>query len=170
MENRIYLAGGCFWGVAEYYRRLKGVISTKVGYAQGHTQAPSYREVCTGMTNHTETVEVLYNPEEITLDQIIEHFFRMIDPTSLNKQGNDIGTQYRSGIYSTNVLELEFIENQIKTYQNRYTDPIVVEVEPLKNFYEAEIEHQDYLVKNPSGYCHINFNLIKPEELKKSNG
>lgn len=166
MTNKIYLAGGCFWGVAEYYRRLKGIESTVVGYAQGHTENPTYREVCTQATNHTETVEVIYHPDEISLERVLEHFFRMIDPTSLNRQGNDVGTQYRSGIYSEDDDELETIKEIVSSYQVHYRAPIVVEVEKLKNFYVAEIEHQDYLVKNPSGYCHIDFSLIKKEELK----
>lgn len=166
MNKTIYLAGGCFWGVAEYYRRLKGIVSTEVGYAQGTTENPTYREVCTQTTNHTETVEVVYDANEISLEKVIEHFFRMIDPTSLNRQGNDIGTQYRSGIYSKDLEEVEEIIKLVESYQPHYDQPIVVEVEQLKDFYKAEEEHQDYLVKNPFGYCHINFNLIKPEELK----
>lgn len=165
--KKIVLAGGCFWGVAEYYRRLHGIESSKAGYAQGHVENPSYRQVCTQETGHTESVEVVYNPDEISLEKIIEHFFRMIDPTTLNRQGNDIGTQYRSGIYPDNQEELEFVQQLVDSYRPLYAQPIVVEVEPLKNFYVAELEHQDYLVKNPFGYCHINFNLIKPEELKK---
>lgn len=166
MNKTIYVAGGCFWGVAEYYRRLNGVISSVVGYAQGHTENPTYREVCTQETYHTETVEVIYDADVISLEKIIEHLFRMIDPTSVNRQGNDIGTQYRSGIYLTDEKELEEIKTLVKTYQQYYTQPIAVEVEMLKNFYRAESEHQDYLVKNPSGYCHIDFSLIKKEELK----
>lgn len=166
MNKTIYLAGGCFWGVAEYYRRLKGIFSTEVGYAQGTTENPTYREVCTQTTNHTETVEVVYNTDEISLEKVIEHFFRMIDPTTLNRQGNDIGTQYRSGIYSKDLEEVEEIIKMVESYQAHYDKPIVVEVEQLKEFYKAEEDHQDYLVKNPFGYCHINFNLIKPEEMK----
>lgn len=166
MLNKIYLAGGCFWGVAEYYRRLKGVESTVVGYAQGHTANPTYREVCTQTTNHTETVEVIYDDSIISLEKIIEHFFRMIDPTVLNRQGNDVGTQYRTGIYSLTTEENDLIKEIVKGYQPHYNKEIVVEVEVLKNFYLAETEHQDYLVKNPYGYCHINFSLIKKEELK----
>ena len=165
-NKRIYFAGGCFWGVAEYYRRLKGVESTTVGYAQGDTHNPTYREVCTQTTHHTETVEVVYHPDEISLEKLIEHFFRMINPTLLNRQGNDIGTQYRTGIYSEDNEEVLRIKEIVSTYQDDYDKPIVVEVDPLKVFYKAEEEHQDYLVKNPMGYCHISFSLIKPEELK----
>lgn len=163
MSQIIYLAGGCFWGVAEYYRRLKGIVEVEVGYAQGTVENPRYQEVCTGRTHHTETVKVTY---DLPLEKVIEHFFRMIDPTTLNKQGNDIGTQYRSGIYTTNAQDVEKIRTIVSSYQQFYTKPIVVEVEELKSYYPAEEYHQDYLVKNPSGYCHINFNLIKPEELR----
>lgn len=166
MNQTIYLAGGCFWGVAEYYRRLKGIVSTEVGYAQGHKENPSYQEVCSQNTGHTETVEVVYNSNEITLEKVLEHFFRMIDPTTLNRQGNDIGTQYRSGIYTKDETELDIINDIIKQHQLNYTKPIVVEVGLLTSYYPAEEYHQDYLVKNPSGYCHINFSLIKKEELK----
>lgn len=166
MNQTIYLAGGCFWGVAEYYRRLKGIVSTEVGYAQGHKENPSYQEVCSQNTGHTETVEVVYNSNEITLEKVLEHFLRMIDPTTLNRQGNDIGTQYRSGIYTKDETELDIINDIIKQHQLNYTKPIVVEVGLLTSYYPAEEYHQDYLVKNPSGYCHINFSLIKKEELK----
>lgn len=162
----VYLAGGCFWGVAEYYRRLKGVISTKVGYAQGHTQNPSYREVCQNDTGHAETVEVIYDETVISLEKIVEHFFRIVDPTLLNRQGNDIGTQYRTGIYTLDEAELTSLKQLVKSYQPYYAQPIVVEVELLTHFYLAETEHQDYLVKNPFGYCHVNFSVIKNDELK----
>lgn len=162
----IYLAGGCFWGVGEYYRRLKGVQEVEVGYAQGTKENPTYQEVCTGFTGHTETVKVVYDESVISLEKVLEHFFRMIDPTTLNRQGNDIGTQYRSGIYYIDGKEEPIIKSYVDSQQNQYRDEIVVEIEPLKQFFRAEEYHQDYLVKNPMGYCHINFNLIKPEELK----
>ncbi len=167
MKNKkIYVAGGCFWGVNEYYRRLKGVNAVVSGYAQGHTVNPTYQEVCSQTTNHTETVEINYNPDEISLRQIVDHFFRMIDPTLLNRQGNDVGTQYRSGLYALDKEEVQELMSIVKSYQLNYDRPIVVEVEPLTSFYVAEENHQDYLVKNPGGYCHIDFSLIKKEELK----
>lgn len=165
MENaKIVLGGGCFWGVEEYYRRLKGVLSTRVGYAQGVTDHPTYEEVCSMETNHAEVVEVTYDPSILSLEKILEHLFRMIDPTSLNQQGNDIGTQYRTGVYYETADERKVIEKFIAKEQQAYSVPIVVEVEPLKTFWEAEPMHQQYLVKNPNGYCHINFQLIKPSE------
>ncbi len=165
MENaKIVLGGGCFWGVEEYYRRLKGVLSTRVGYAQGVTDHPTYEEVCSMETNHAEVVEVTYDPSILPLEKILEHLFRMIDPTSLNQQGNDIGTQYRTGVYYETADERKVIEKFIAKEQQAYSVPIVVEVEPLKTFWEAEPMHQQYLVKNPNGYCHINFQLIKPSE------
>lgn len=162
----IVVAGGCFWGVEEYYKRLKGVISTKVGYAQGFTEEPSYEAVCTMETDHAEVVEVTYDANVITLENILEHLFRMIDPLSLNQQGGDVGTQYRTGVYYSDPQDLPIIKAFFAQEQQAYSAPIAVEVEPLKTFWQAEEMHQDYLAKNPRGYCHINFALIKPRELK----
>lgn len=162
----IVVAGGCFWGVEEYYKRLKGVISTTVGYSQGMTDHPTYEEVCTMETDHAEVVEVVYDHNIITLENILEHLFRMIDPLSLNQQGGDVGTQYRTGIYYSDSKDLPIIKHFFMQEQQAYSAPIAVEVEPLKNFWNAEEMHQDYLAKNPRGYCHINFSLIKPRELK----
>ncbi len=171
MENKdyirtIYLAGGCFWGVEEYYRRLKGIIATEVGYAQGHTEHPSYEEVCTGTSGHTETVKVIYDHRDLALVQVLDHFFRMIDPTQVNRQGNDVGTQYRSGIYTTNHNDLLIAQDFVQERQSHYKDRIAVEVELLKNYFPAEEHHQIYLAKNPGGYCHIDFSLIEKDELK----
>lgn len=163
-ESSIVVAGGCFWGVEEYYRQLKGVISTRVGYAQGVSDHPTYEAVCTMETGHTEVVEVTYDSGQLSLEKILEHLFRMIDPTSLNQQGNDVGTQYRTGVYYKTREERNIIEQFIAQEQQAYSVPIAVEVEPLKTFWEAEPMHQKYLVKNPNGYCHINFSLIKPSE------
>lgn len=170
MDNRdireIVVAGGCFWGVEEYYKRLKGVISTEVGYAQGITDNPSYEEVCTMTTDHAEVVKVIYDADIISLEKILEHLFRMIDPLSLNQQGGDVGTQYRTGVYYSDRNDLPAIKAFISKEQQAYSAPIAVEVEPLRSFWSAEEMHQDYLEKNPRGYCHINFALIKPNELK----
>lgn len=162
----IVVAGGCFWGVEEYYKRLKGVISTKVGYAQGITESPTYEAVCTMETDHAEVVEVTYDANVITLENILEHLFRMIDPLSMNQQGGDVGTQYRTGVYYQDSQDLPIIKAFFNQEQEAYSAPIAVEVEPLKIFWQAETMHQDYLSKNPQGYCHINFALIKPRELK----
>lgn len=166
MKRRIILAGGCFWGVEAYYQRLKGILTTNVGYANGNIENPTYEQVCSGVATHAEVVEVIYNDSEISLEKVLEHFFRMIDPFALNKQGNDIGIQYRSGIYYENLEDKLVIEKFLKTEQSKYKKPFAVEVKPLKNYYLAENYHQDYLIKNPTGYCHINLNIIKPEELK----
>lgn len=162
----IVVAGGCFWGVAEYYRRLKGVNQVTVGYAQGWLKDPTYQAVCQGDSGHVEAVRVNYDPATLSLNNILEHLFRMIDPTSLNKQGNDVGTQYRTGVYYKTAEEKAVIENYFDQVKGHYHLPLVVEMLPLDNFYNAEDYHQDYLVKNPSGYCHVDFRKIKPEELK----
>lgn len=162
----IVFAGGCFWGVEAYFKQLKGVYDTNVGYANGNKENPSYTEVCNGVATHAEVVKIDYEPKEISLEKLLEHFFRIIDPTSLNRQGNDKGIQYRSGIYYTE-LETKDISNKfIAEEQKNYQKPIVVSVEPLKNFYLAETYHQDYLDKNPTGYCHVDLGLVKDEEKK----
>lgn len=164
--KKIVLAGGCFWGVEEYYRRLKGVGETRVGYAQGIIENPSYQDVCSGRTNHAEVAEIEYDPTVISFEMVLEHLFRIIDPTSLNKQAHDVGTQYRVGVYPDNDEEIELVKAFIQKRQADYSKPIVLEVERLRDFYDAETYHQKYLVKNPGGYCHVNMNLIRPEERK----
>lgn len=164
--QEIVVAGGCFWGVEEYYQRLKGVIATETGYAQGIKDNPTYEEVCTMTTDHAEVVKVTYDADVISLEKILEHLFRMIDPISLNQQGGDVGTQYRTGVYYTNNADLPIIKAFITKEQQAYSAPIAVEVEKLTKMWPAEEYHQTYLQKNPSGYCHINFSLIKPNELK----
>jgi len=156
--KEIALAGGCFWGVDEYFSRKKGVISTKAGYANGIKENPTYNEVCTGRTGHAETVLVKYDEAVITLTEILEKFFKVIDPTILNRQGNDRGTQYRTGIYYLDEADIPKIEEFIESKRSEYSAPIVTEILPLKNFYDAEEYHQDYLKKNPRGYCHIDLN------------
>lgn len=166
-NKTITLAGGCFWGVEEYYKRLKGVLDTNVGYANGHTDKPvSYREVCTGETGHAEAVWIEYDPAVISLPKILEHLFRIIDPTSLNKQGGDIGTQYRTGVYYQNPEDHAQIRAFVEQAQANSEQKIVVEVAPLQNYILAEPEHQEYLYVNPNGYCHVNFSVMKPEEMK----
>ena len=151
----IYLAGGCFWGIEGYFKRLNGVIETEAGYANGHTDNPSYEEVCNQDTGHAETIKVKYDADIISLTDILRHFFRIVDPTTLNRQAHDTGTQYRSGIYYTDTADHDVIQAMIKAEQGRYTAPIVVENLPLQQFFPAEEYHQDYLDKNPQGYCHI---------------
>lgn len=153
--KEIYLAGGCFWGVEAYYKRMNGVEDTEVGYANSRMESPSYKEVCTGRTDAAETVKIIYDEEKITLEEILKALFRVIDPTLINRQGPDIGSQYRSGIYYTDDGDREIIEDFIEKVKGDYKMPIATEVMKLQNFYEAEDYHQDYLYKNPDGYCHI---------------
>ena len=169
MENKaeIYLAGGCFWGTEHFLKQIRGVESTQVGYANSTVANPSYEQVCSGKTNAAETVKVVYDPEVAKLGLILDLYFKTIDPTSLNRQGNDRGTQYRTGIYYTNPADLPVIEEAIKTLRTKYTQPIAVEVMPLSNFYPAENYHQDYLDKHPNGYCHIDPSLF--DMAKKAN-
>jgi len=164
--KKIVIGGGCFWGVEEYYRRLKGIEATRVGYAQGITENPSYQDVCSGRTKHAEVVELIYDENVISLNKILEHLFRFIDPTTLNRQGHDIGTQYRVGVYYEDEGDAQIAREYIRGKQADYKKPIVLEVEKTGIFYDAETYHQKYLIKNPGGYCHVNMRLIKPEEMK----
>lgn len=166
-EAEIYLAGGCFWGTEHFLKQVRGVGATQVGYANSNTANPTYQEVCTGNTGAAETVKVVYDPQEVTIDLILDLFFKTIDPTSMNRQGGDRGTQYRTGIYYTNPADLPAIEEAIQTLSKNYQKPIVVEVKPLANFYPAEAYHQDYLDKNEGGYCHISPGLF--ELARKAN-
>ena len=163
MEKTIYFAGGCFWGVSEYFSRLKGVNSVECGYANGNTAFPTYQEVKSQKTGHAETVKIDYDDQIISLDKLIEHFLRFVDPYSLNKQGEDEGIQYRSGIYYQNKEDKEII---IESINRRIGSNHVIEITPLRNYYKAEEYHQDYLKKNPQGYCHVNLNVIRDDEKK----
>ena len=154
----IYLAGGCFWGVEEYFSRIEGVVDTEVGYANGRTPNPTYKQVCTGLTGHAETTYIEYDENIVSLEELLDRFFRIIDPTIRNRQGNDIGSQYRTGIYYVNPEDLDLIKKVIEKKQEKYDKAIVTEVKPLSNFYYAEDYHQDYLKKNPGGYCHVDMN------------
>lgn len=151
----IYLAGGCFWGLEAYMEKVYGVADAVSGYANGKTENPTYEDISYKNTGHAETVKVDYDPERISLEKILDYYLLVVDPTSLNKQGNDRGTQYRSGVYFTDDNEKKVIEERLKKEQEKYKDKIVVEVGKLENFYKAEEYHQDYLKKNPNGYCHI---------------
>ncbi len=162
----LILAGGCFWGVEAYFKQLNGVIDTECGYANGNKNNPTYEEICNGYATHAEAVHIAYDETKISIDKLFEHFFRIINPTSMNRQGNDYGIQYRSGVYyedeETKEHALAFIQKEQKNYRMK----IVVAVEPLTNFYLAESYHQDYLDKNPRGYCHIDLGLAKEDEKK----
>lgn len=163
----IYLAGGCFWGTEHFFSLVSGVIDTEVGYANSNEPNPTYREVCTGRTGAAETVKVVYDPDSVTLPFLLDLYYKTIDPTSINKQGNDRGTQYRTGIFYTDPTERNTIEKSIEELQKSYTRPIAIEVAPLKNFYPAEDYHQDYLYINPGGYCHINPALFRMAGMAK---
>lgn len=158
--KEIYFAGGCFWGTEHFFQQVRGVMATEVGFANGNIENPTYKEVCSRDTGFAETVKVVYNANEITLQLLLELFFKTIDPTLLNRQGNDIGTQYRTGIYYTNATDAPIVTKALNALKQQYKAPIVVENEPLKNYYKAEEYHQDYLYNNPGGYCHINPKLF----------
>lgn len=152
----IYLAGGCFWGTEKYLSSIRGVLSTQVGYANGKTENPTYyEEVCYQNTGHAEAVRVVYDPGVIPLAFLLELYYESIDPVSVNRQGGDHGTQYRTGIYYVDDKDLQVIQRSIAQLQERYGKPIAIEVEPLRNFSPAEEYHQKYLDKHPDGYCHI---------------
>ena len=152
----IYLAGGCFWGTAHLFSLVPGVKNTTAGYANSIVANPTYQEVCTGRTHAAETVKVDYDETQVGLSDLLMLYFRSIDPVSVNRQGGDSGTQYRTGIYYTDETDREVIEVMLATLQRRHSEPIAIEFGPLQNFYPAEEYHQDYLVKNPDGYCHVN--------------
>lgn len=158
--KEIYLAGGCFWGIEAYMERIYGVYDVTSGYANGKTENPKYEDLIYHNSGHAETVHVLYDPEKVTLRTLLTYYFKVIDPTSVNKQGNDRGVQYRTGIYYTNEADLPAINEAIAKEQKKYTQKIAVEVVPLQQFYLAEEYHQDYLEKNPNGYCHIDLNTV----------
>ena len=158
--REIFFAGGCFWGVESYFSQVPGVRSATVGYANGDTANPSYQEVCTDKTGHAETVHLVYDPDQVSLQTLTEHFFLIINPLTLNRQGNDSGSQYRSGVYYTDEDDLELLQQVRDAEQEKYTAPIQTELSPLRCYYLAEDYHQDYLEKNPGGYCHIDFSSL----------
>jgi peptide methionine sulfoxide reductase msrA/msrB len=163
--KEIWLAGGCFWGVEAYMSRVYGVYDVTVGYANGNKENPTYKEVCTGDTGFAETVHVKYDPERIGLKALLEEFFKIIDPTSRNRQGNDVGSQYRTGIYYKDEKDKKVIDEVIALEQEKYTAKIQTEVLPLSSYYPAEEYHQDYLEKNPYGYCHVDFSKLKNQSI-----
>lgn len=151
--KEIYLAGGCFWGVEKFFKMAPGVIETTVGYANGQTLDTSYDIL--KMTDHVETVHIKYDNEITSLSKLLDYYFSIIDPTSINRQGLDEGRQYRTGIYYVDKDEIDIIKSKIEEEQNKYSREIQVEVRPLKHYIMAEEYHQNYLDKNPDGYCHI---------------
>ncbi len=157
-KTSVTLAGGCFWGVEELFRNQPGVVSTRVGYTGGHTENPTYETVKTGTTGHAEALQVLFDLNTTTYKAIFHFFFSIHDPTTVDQQGNDQGSQYRSAIFYQNDEEKKAAQEVIEEVKahNFWKNPIVTEVLPLKRFYSAEEYHQDYLQKNPGGYtCHF---------------
>ncbi len=159
--KELYLAGGCFWGIEHYLRQIRGIEATEVGYANGDPAAvltpasPTYKEVCSDKTGFAEAVHVTYDPAVISLRFLAQLYFKAIDPTSINQQGEDHGTQYRTGIYYTEPADRATLQQVFEEEQHRCPHPIAVELLPLTNFFPAEDYHQDYLLKNPNGYCHL---------------
>lgn len=168
-HKEIWLAGGCFWGLEAYLDKLKGVVYANVGYANGKTENPTYEQVCSGTTGHAEAVYVQYDPQQIDLATLLTYFFKVVDPTTLNRQGNDRGPQYRSGIYYKNAEDKTIIDQVIAVEQKKHSAKIVTEIVPLRNYYIAEEYHQKYLEKNPSGYCHIDLKSLDKDPMAKAN-
>ena len=164
--KKVTLAGGCFWGVEGYFAQLKGVLDTTVGYIDGNKKNPTYKEVCSGIATHAEAMEVFYDEKIISLEKVLEHFFRIIDPFSRNRQGHDIGKQYRTGIYYEDESDQLKINEFMKNMFGEQLKRVQTEVKKSLDFEAAEAYHQDYLKKNPGGYCHVDLDLAKPEEKK----
>ena len=167
-HREIWLAGGCFWGLEAYLDKLNGVVYTDVGYANGNTENPTYEQVCYNNTGHAETVYVQYDPQRIDLATLLTYFFKVVDPTTLNRQGNDRGVQYRSGIYYKDPADKALIDQVMSNEQRKHSAKLVTEVAPLRNYYVAEEYHQKYLVKNPGGYCHIDLSSLDEDPLAKA--
>ena len=152
--STIYLAGGCFWGLQKFFDQFEGVVRTEAGYANGPDKAPSYQDVCRN-SGHAETVRVDYDDKKMDLEELLEYYFMVIDPLAVNRQGNDVGIQYRTGIYYTDEEQLPIIRKVFRKQQEKAGTALAVAVEPIRNFFPAEEYHQKYLDKNPGGYCHI---------------
>ncbi|WP_163194644.1 peptide-methionine (S)-S-oxide reductase MsrA [Clostridium thermarum] len=159
--KKIVLAGGCFWGVEAFLSGIKGVVETKVGYANGRVANPTYEMVCQQNTGFAEACYVEYDESQLPLEKLLEEYWGIVDPTVLNRQGPDVGSQYRTGIYYTDESDLDIILKSVAEEQKNYEKKIVTEVKPLENFYVAEEYHQKYLQKNPDGYCHIPRELLE---------
>lgn len=160
MKHTIYLAGGCYWGVEKYVSCIAGVTETEVGFANGHVEAPAYAQVKKGDTGHAETVRVVFDDDVLPLEKLLRLFFRIIDPTSFERQGGDVGNQYRTGVYWVLPEDEAVVRAELAGLQSAYAAPIVVEACPLDCFYPAEEYHQKYLDKTPGGYCHVSWDEI----------
>ncbi len=170
-QRSIYLAGGCFWGTEEYMRGVYGVTATEVGYANGTDgPRPTYREVCSGRRGFAETTHVFYDPKKVDLGFLLQVFYRSIDPTAKNRQGNDEGVQYRCGVYYAAPKDLAEIRKSVEALAKKCQKPLALEVAPLRNFFTAEAYHQKYLVKNPGGYCHVPKASIDEAKLLRPTG
>lgn len=157
----LVLAGGCFWCLDAWYRTVRGVLAVESGYTGGHTEHPDYYSVCEGTTGHAEAVAVVYDPSQISAETLLDMFFVMHDPTTLNRQGYDVGTQYRSALFPRSEAQLELMRDAIARNQALWPSPIVTTLEPLSNWSPAEAEHQDYYAKHPeAGYCQV---IIDPK-------
>ena len=154
MNRTIYLAGGCFWGCQKYFDLMDGVVETEVGYANGPTPNPTYQEV-KHHAGHAETVRIVYDPERLPLRRLLDDYFKVIDPTSVNKQGEDEGHQYRTGVYFTDAADEAVVAASLAELEAKVGQKLAVEACPLEHFYDAEEYHQKYLDKNPGGYCHV---------------
>ena len=165
----IYFAAGCFWGAEKFFKQVRGVTATEVGFANGNTENPTYKQVYTDTTGYAECVHVQYDPDQVSLSLLTDLFFEAIDPLSLNKQGEDEGTRYRTGVYylQEDTASEALLREAFARQQRQYDVPLAVELCPLRNFYTAEEYHQDYLDKNPQGYCHLSPRLF--ELARKSN-
>ena len=150
----IYLAGGCFWGMQKFFDQFEGVLATEVGYANGPDRAPSYQDVCHD-SGHAETVRIDYDEGKLSLEKLMDLYFMVIDPLSVNRQGGDAGIQYRTGVYYTDPSQLPALQAAFDRESRKLGAPLAVELLPLQNFFPAEAYHQKYLDKNPGGYCHI---------------
>ena len=167
--DTIYLAGGCFWGLQKYFDQFDGVLRTEVGYANGPDRAPTYQEVCRD-SGHAETVRIDYDPEKISLKELLEDYFLVIDPLSVNRQGHDEGIQYRTGIFYTEEGQMEDICEVFRREEKKAGEELAVKVEKLRNFFSAEEYHQKYLEKNPGGYCHIPARFYTLQEERNGGG
>lgn len=153
--KKVLLAGGCFWGVEAYFKQLEAIKESSVGYADGPFPSPSYEQVCHS-SGHVEAVELVYDESLLSFEELLEHYFNIVDPTAVNRQGPDVGRQYRSGFYNLSDTEKELLQAAIQKKQPAYKKPIVIEVKDDVRYDLAESYHQDYLDKNPNGYCHVN--------------
>lgn len=160
MLHTIYLAGGCYWGVEKFFSGVIGVVETEVGFANGHLDNPAYVQVKKGDTGHAETVRVVYDDSVVSLRTLLRLLWRIIDPTSFEQQGEDIGNQYRTGVYWTDAADEAVVREELAALQTRFDKPLQVEALPLASFWPAEEYHQKYLDKNPSGYCHVPWDMI----------